>query len=59
VIFVRTLHPEIMGRRFIWDPNAGVTASSAFAAQVPEALAPLGAFSLKGIAAPQTAYGLT
>jgi adenylate cyclase len=27
-IFVRTLHPEIMGRRFIWHPKTGVTASS-------------------------------
>jgi adenylate cyclase len=24
-VFVRTLHPEIMGRRFIWQPGAGVT----------------------------------
>ena len=24
-VFVRTLHPEIMGRRFIWQPDAGVT----------------------------------
>src|SRR6185437_16042471 len=22
--FVRTLHPEIMGRRFIWQPGSGV-----------------------------------
>lgn len=27
-IFVRTLHPEIMGRRFIWKPEAGAEASS-------------------------------
>jgi adenylate cyclase len=25
VVFVRTLHPEIMGRRFIWQIGAGVT----------------------------------
>ena len=24
-VFVRTLHPEIMGRRFIWQPDVGVT----------------------------------
>jgi adenylate cyclase len=24
-IFVRTLHPEVLGRRFIWQPGAGVT----------------------------------
>jgi adenylate cyclase len=24
-LFVRTLHPEVMGRRFIWQPGAGVT----------------------------------
>ncbi len=24
-VFVRTLHPEIVGRRFIWQPGAGVT----------------------------------
>ena len=24
-VFVRTLHPEIMGRRFIWQPGGGVT----------------------------------
>jgi len=24
-VFVRTLHPEIMGRRFIWQQDAGVT----------------------------------
>jgi adenylate cyclase len=24
-VFVRTLHPEIMGRRFIWQPDAAVT----------------------------------
>jgi adenylate cyclase len=24
-VFVRTLHPEVMGRRFIWQPGAGVT----------------------------------
>jgi adenylate cyclase len=24
-VFVRTLHPEILGRRFIWQPGSGVT----------------------------------
>jgi adenylate cyclase len=24
-VFVRTLHPEVMGRRFIWQPGARVT----------------------------------
>ena len=24
-VFVRTLHPEIMGRRFIWQSGVGVT----------------------------------
>jgi len=24
-LFVRTLHPEVLGRRFIWQPDAGVT----------------------------------
>ena len=24
-VFVRTLHPEIMGRRFIWQPGGDVT----------------------------------
>ncbi|HEX2887553.1 adenylate/guanylate cyclase domain-containing protein [Vineibacter terrae] len=27
--FVRTLHPQIMGRRFLWVPDAGVTVSEA------------------------------
>jgi adenylate cyclase len=27
-IFARTLHPEIMGRRWIWHPRTGVAASS-------------------------------
>ncbi len=27
-IFVRTLHPEIIGRRFIWHPKTGVDATS-------------------------------
>jgi adenylate cyclase len=27
-IFVRTLHPEIMGRRFLWEPQKGSAASS-------------------------------
>jgi adenylate cyclase len=36
-----------------------ILASSAFSAHVPEgALTPLGAFSLKGVALPQTVYGL-
>jgi adenylate cyclase len=36
-----------------------ILASRAFAAQVPQdALTPLGEFSLKGVAAPQTVYGL-
>ena len=26
-VFVRTLHPEIMGRRFVWQPGAGVKIS--------------------------------
>lgn len=26
-VFVRTLHPEIMGRRFVWQPGAGVVTS--------------------------------
>ena len=21
VVFVRTLHPEVVGRRFVWNPN--------------------------------------
>jgi len=28
-LFVRTLHPEIMGRRFIWGPETGTEASDA------------------------------
>jgi adenylate cyclase len=28
-IFVRTLHPDILGRNFIWRPGAGVTTSTA------------------------------
>ena len=27
-LHLRTLHPEIMGRRWIWHPKTGVTASS-------------------------------
>jgi len=28
-VFVTTLHPDIMGRRFLWQPDWGVTASEA------------------------------
>ena len=29
VIFVRTLHPDVMGRRFIWQAESGVTTANA------------------------------
>jgi adenylate cyclase len=28
-VFVATLHPDVMGRRFLWQPESGVTVSSA------------------------------
>ena len=28
-VFVRTLHPQVMGRRFLWRPDSGVTVSEA------------------------------
>src|SRR5262249_10995165 len=28
-VFVRTLHPEVMGRRFLWRPGEGVAVSEA------------------------------
>ena len=28
-VFVRTLHPEVMGRRFLWRPDTGIEVSSA------------------------------
>jgi adenylate cyclase len=28
-VFVRTLHPDIMGRRFVWQPGSSVSASNA------------------------------
>src|SRR6201996_9818708 len=28
-VFVRTLHPQVMGRRFIWRPGTGVEVSEA------------------------------
>jgi len=36
-VFVRTLHPELMGRRFLWRPGAGVDAVAAPAGMVDTA----------------------
>jgi adenylate cyclase len=29
-VFVTTLHPDVMGRRFLWQAESGVTVSNAF-----------------------------
>ena len=35
-VFVRTLHPHVMGRRFLWQPDIGVSVTEAEFARVDE-----------------------
>lgn len=49
--FVRTLHPHIAGRNFLWLPGRKVLAKL-----VSHPMEPWGAFELKGVDVPQDAF---
>lgn len=60
-VFVRTLHPAVMGRRLLWQPDLGVRITEAGFGRLDEdvyrhcgdALAAIGEFSLRGFGAAQ------